>query len=80
MTGAMHAAALDRSPRLRRVLEVLRRGGEHSTLDIAREARVCAVSACVAELRANGVAVDCRVTVAPDGARTWLYSLAGERT
>lgn len=68
----MHAARLDRSPRLQRVLDVLRDGREHSTLDLVRSAGVCAVNSCVAELRAQGHRIDCRVEVA-DGERRWYY-------
>ncbi|HMM72425.1 MAG TPA: hypothetical protein PKC22_09440 [Rhodocyclaceae bacterium] len=55
----MHYARLSRSPRQQRVLRVLSDGAEHSTLDIIRRAGVCAVSAIVSELRANGVAIAC---------------------
>lgn len=67
--GSMRAASL-RSPRLRRVLRVLSMGGEHSTRDLIRRADVCAVNSCIAELRANGVAVASRVV---DG--HWYYRL-----
>lgn len=56
----MKAAALTSSKRLQRVLAVLSDCAEHSTMDIIREARVCAVNSIVAELRTNGIAVACR--------------------
>jgi len=56
----MHAARLEASARLQRVLALLEDGQWHSTLDIVMAAQVCAVNSCVAELRANGFRVDCR--------------------
>ena len=73
----MHAARLDQSDRLQRVLSVLEDGGEHSTLDLVMLAGVCAVNSTVAELRANGIAIDCRQTKGANGDRLWLYRLKG---
>jgi hypothetical protein len=56
----MHAARIEHSERLQRVLALLSDGAWHSTLDVVFAARVCAVNSCIAELRANGVRVDCR--------------------
>ncbi|MCX8017381.1 MAG: hypothetical protein N2690_05725 [Rhodocyclaceae bacterium] len=56
----MHAARIERSARLQRVLRLLADGRWHSTLDIVNGAGVCAVNSCIAELRANGYAVACR--------------------
>ena len=70
----MHAARIEHSPRLKRVAALLADGEEHSTLDIVREARVCAVNSIIAELRANGFRISCR-QVHRDGARVWLYRL-----
>lgn len=56
----MHAARVEKSERLKRVLALLSDGAWHSTLDIVRNAGVCAVNSCVAELRANGCAIICR--------------------
>jgi hypothetical protein len=56
----MRAARLENSPRLQRVAELLSDGRWYSTLDIIVGAGVCAVNSCVAELRANGIPVDCR--------------------
>ena len=73
----MHAARLDSSPRLRRVLEALLERGELTTRDLVVEAEVCAVNSCISELRANGFDIDCRQSVAhAGGPRVWLYSLA----
>ena len=56
----MHAARIDNSARLRRVLDVLRDQAPHTTRDIIRAAGVCAVNSCIAELRANGYNISCR--------------------
>ena len=71
----MHAATLGHSPRLRRVLAVLCDGQEHSTRDLVIEAEVCAVNSTIAELRANGFQVSCRVVTDGHGERRWLYRL-----
>ena len=55
----MNAASLSRSARLQRVMRLLEGGEWHSTLGIINEAQVCAVSALISELRANGVQVEC---------------------
>ena len=71
----MHAARLERSPRLRRVHELLIDGREYSTFEIVEGARVCAVNSIVSELRANGLIIECRQAVASHGERIWLYRL-----
>lgn len=72
----MHAARLERSPRLQRVHALLRDGLERSTLDIAVQAEVCAVNSVIAELRVNGAWIDCRQTRNPaNGAAIWLYRM-----
>ena len=74
-TRTMHAASLDRSDRLQRVLALLADGRERSTLEIVEGARVCAVNSIVAELRANGCDIPCRQIVGPGRQRLWLYRL-----
>lgn len=71
----MHAASLDRSPRLQRVHDLLKDGDERSTLDIALNASVCAVSAIVSELRAQGAEIECRQDRTASGGRIWLYRM-----
>lgn len=66
----MHNAKLQNSDRLRRVLNLLLRG-PHTTLEIVREAQVCAVNSIISELRANGIPVDCKCL----GKGRYLYSL-----
>ena len=55
----MKAASLERSDRLSRVHELLLQGGEFSTLDIIKQANVCAVNSIVSELRQNGYDISC---------------------
>ena len=73
----MNAARLDRSARLQRVCALLADGREYSTLEIVQRARVCAVNSIVAELRDNGLSIDCRQVHPPEGGRLWLYRLSG---
>lgn len=56
----MRAAKLATSSRLQRVADALGDGRWHSTRDLIRAAHVCAVNSCIAELRANGVDIECR--------------------
>lgn len=56
----MRAARIERSARLQRVAELLSDGRWYSTLDIIVGAGVCAVNSCIAELRVNGLAIECR--------------------
>jgi hypothetical protein len=68
----MHAARIEASERLQRVLAVLSDGREHTTYEIVHAAQVCAVNSIVAELRANGYRVGCQRR----GDR-WFYRLEG---
>lgn len=56
----IHYARLEHSPRLQRVLALLRDGQPHSTMDIIARARVVAVNSAITELRRNGIPIDCR--------------------
>jgi len=60
-TGRIHAARLEHSPRLQRVLAVLQdaRGRRLSTRDIIERAHVVAVNSAIHELRENGFDVHC---------------------
>ena len=72
----MHAARLDSSPRLRRVHALLSDGIERSTVEIVNAAHVCAVNSIVAELRENGVYIECRrARDAKSGRPVWLYRM-----
>ena len=68
---ALHAASLEKSERLKRVLAVLQDGAKHTTRDIIRKAKVCAVNSIAAEIRANGIQVECERR----GSK-WFYWLA----
>lgn len=54
----MHAAR-STSPRLSRLVRLLKDGRPHSTRDIARRAHVLAISASVSELRFRGAEIHC---------------------
>lgn len=56
----MKAAKLESSPRLQRVHALLSDGRPRTTRDIVTGAHVCAVNSCIAELRDNGVPVQCQ--------------------
>jgi len=56
----MNAAHPDRSQRLQRVLALLKKGGEYTTMQIVEDAHVMAVSACVSELRLAGHNIRCQ--------------------
>jgi hypothetical protein len=70
-----HAARLDSSERLQRVLDVLLDRQWHSTLDIMQRTYLCAVGSAISELRANGVNVECRCA----GHGKYEYRLTDER-
>ena len=56
----IHYAKIEESDRLRRVHQLLCDGGWHGTWDIMQSAEVCAVNTVMAELRANGFAIETR--------------------
>jgi len=66
----MNAASIENSDRLNRVLELLSQGGEFTTLDIIKQANVCAVNSIISELRQNGFDIDCQRR-----ADKWFYKL-----
>lgn len=58
--GKIHAANIDKSPRLRRVLSLLkRRKSGYTTMEIIALANVCNPNTCASELRENGYDVIC---------------------
>ena len=71
----MNHARLDRSKRLQRVHALLADCREYSTLEIARQARVCAVNSVISELRANGCIITGRWTVSPRNERIFVYRM-----
>ena len=66
----MNNARLSKSLRLQRVFNVLLDGQEHTTRDLIRKAHVCAVNSIAAELRANGIIINCERR-----ADKWYYQL-----
>lgn len=74
----MNAAPLT-SPRLQRVLALLRDGRPHTTRSIVRRAHVVAVNAIISELRFHGAEIGCRVEVLPAGrGRRYYYTMTKE--
>ena len=69
----MHAAKIDDSPRLQKVRDFLRRTGGATTLEIVQGCQVCAVNSIIAELRANGLVVDCNAVKGQRG--VYRYTL-----
>lgn len=67
----MHAAKLEHSPRLQRLLSVLRQGRWYSTRELVKLAEVMAINSAADELRANGFNVECERR-----GQYWYYRLA----
>ena len=55
-----HAANIETSERLQKLINVLKDMQWHSTLDIMLKTSLCAVGSAISELRANGIDVECR--------------------
>jgi hypothetical protein len=70
----MHAANIDKSYRLKRVLEFLALG-PGTTRQISRSCDVYAVNSIVAELRANGYTISCTPVKGQRG--VYQYALQG---
>ena len=67
----MHSAKIENSVRLQRVLKVLKDKARHTTRDIIRKAKVCAVNSIISELRDNGLKIECERV-----ANRWYYWVA----
>ncbi len=77
--GKIHAAVLENSPRLQRVLTYLRAMGPRgaTTMEIVIGARVAVAGTAVSELRSNGISVDCKMETEKGGrTRIYRYTLA----
>ncbi|MBI5634883.1 MAG: hypothetical protein HZA15_15555 [Nitrospirae bacterium] len=70
-----HAAQIETSERLQKVLEVLQDRQWHGTFDIMMQTSLCAVGSAISELRANGIEVECRCA----GKGRYEYRLNSER-
>jgi len=70
-TGKIHARKISKAGTLARVIARLQRSPA-TTLEIIRDCGVCAVNSIIAEIRANGIAVNCSQI----GRGKFLYSLA----
>lgn len=72
----MHAATLERSPRLRRLRDVLAAHPDGlTTMALVQWTGSCAVHSDVAELRANGIGVACEYLGTREGRRVYRYRL-----
>jgi hypothetical protein len=71
----MNHARFATSARLKRVHKVLADGRWHSTWEIMTRGKVCAVSAVIAELRANGARIECEQRIGNEGQRVWYYRM-----
>jgi hypothetical protein len=77
---AFHAARVEKSPQLQRVLAVLERAGANGIdgLALEREANVRAGATRVSELRHNGYEIEARyIRTSESGAKVWRYYLRG---
>lgn len=75
--GQIHAATR-MTPRLTRVLDVLRRNAAGATThEIIHAGHVCAVNTCVSELRKLGHQIDCDLEAVTESGRTYRYRLVG---
>lgn len=74
----MHAARLSRSPRLQRLLSILKAHPEGmTTLALVQWTGSCAVHSDCAELRANGIPIACEYQGLRDGRRVFKYRIEG---
>jgi hypothetical protein len=67
----MNSAILSKSIRLQKVFNILLDGNEHTTRDLIRKSGMCAINSICAELRVNGIKIDCQRR----GDR-WYYKLS----
>ena len=77
---SFHAANVEKSTRLQRVLRTLKEAGRTgvSSRDLMLKANVVAPGTCVSELRKSGYVVDCDLLVVyKDGAKVYKYTLLG---
>jgi hypothetical protein len=77
---AMHFARLDKSARLRTVLEFLQGCGCRgaTTRDIIQKCGVCAVNSIISELRRNGCRITCEFDIRTETATIYRYRLEQE--
>lgn len=73
----MNQANLQTSPRLRRALEVLQQSPEGvTTRQWIERANICACNSVAAELRANGIKVECVFEGRRNGSSVFRYMVA----
>ena len=74
-TPGIHYAKLENSPRLQRLYSLLKGGMEFTTLEIIRQANICAVNSAISELRRNGYDIGCKVV----GRGIYAYKMEAHR-
>jgi hypothetical protein len=72
LTGSMHHARLDSSPRLKKLLAVLSDGQWHSTADLSHRCHNYAVGTSISELRANGKRIESKMVRADISKERWF--------
>lgn len=72
----MNYSNIKTSNRLKRIAEYLSDGLHHTTRDIVKSTGLCAVSATISELRANGASIECNYShKTPSGAKVYIYRM-----
>jgi DeoR/GlpR family transcriptional regulator of sugar metabolism len=70
-----HAADIDKSARLKKLLEILADGFEYSTAELQERTGSMAIHTDIHELRSNGYAVKCRYVGKHDDKKVYAYKL-----
>lgn len=75
MSTLSHAADIDKSARLKKLLEILADGFEYTTAELQEKTGSMAIHTDIHELRSNGYAVKCRYVGKQDGKKIYSYKL-----
>lgn len=70
---SIHAARLDHSRRLQRMLRAVSKPGWHSTASLQKATQSMAPATCLAELRAQGRDIQCRYVGVVRGRKRYVY-------
>ena len=73
-----HIASVERSERLKRILQVLRAQPSITSRQLLYQSGVVALSAAINELRCQGYIIHCFRASDSEGKRRWLYRLMSE--
>lgn len=77
---SFHAATIEKSKRLQRVLRVLSEAGSNgvTSRDLMLKANVVAPGTCISELRRSRYVIDCDLkSIFADGTKVYSYKLLG---